>query len=56
VWSISAGTLPSGLRLDPATGVISGIPKRRGAFPFIVSVHDALGAKVAIRYTLNIVR
>jgi hypothetical protein len=56
MWSISVGTLPPGLRLDPATGVISGIPKRRGAFPFIVSVHDALGAKVAIRYTLNIVR
>jgi hypothetical protein len=56
VWSVSVGALPPGLRLDPATGVLNGVPKRRGAFPFIVSVHDALGATVAIRYTLNIVR
>lgn len=56
VWSIPVGTLPRGLLLDPATGVISGVPRRRGAYPFIVSVHDALGAAVAIRYTLNIVR
>jgi hypothetical protein len=56
VWSVSVGALPPGLRLDPATGVLNGVPKRRGAFPFIVSVHDAVGATVAIRYTLNIVR
>ena len=56
VWSVSVGALPPGLRLDPATGVLDGVPKRRGAFPFIVSVHDAVGASVAIRYTLNIVR
>jgi large repetitive protein len=56
VWSIPAGTLPRGLRLDPATGAISGVPRRRGAYPFVVSVHDALGATVAIRYTLTIVR
>jgi hypothetical protein len=36
--------------------VISGVPKRRGTFPFVVSVHDALGATVAIRYALRVVR
>jgi large repetitive protein len=56
VWSIAVGALPPGLRLDPTTGVITGVPKRRGAFPFVVSVHDALGATVAIRYRLKIVR
>jgi large repetitive protein len=55
-WSTSAGVLPPGLRLDGATGVISGVPTRRGVYPFVVSVHDALGATVAIRYTLNILR
>jgi hypothetical protein len=39
-----------------ATGVISGVPKRRGTFPFVVSVQDALGTTVAIGYALRIVR
>jgi hypothetical protein len=56
LWNISVGTLPPGLGLDSTTGVISGVPRRRGTYPFVVSVHDALGAAVAIRYWLKIVR
>jgi hypothetical protein len=40
-WSISAGTLPAGLNLDPITGVISGTPTARGTSPFTVQVQDA---------------
>jgi len=40
-WSVSTGTLPPGLSLDPAAGVISGIPTQPGTFSFGVSVSDA---------------
>jgi hypothetical protein len=40
-WSISAGKLPDGLELDPATGIISGIPKERGDFRVTVAVVDS---------------
>jgi hypothetical protein len=49
-----SGKLPSGLKLNSATGVISGVPKRAGSFRFSVSVKDALGATVSIRYVLLI--
>jgi lysophospholipase L1-like esterase len=40
-WSVTSGALPSGLSLDPTTGVISGIATAAGTFPFAISVSDA---------------
>jgi len=40
-WSIKAGSLPSGLSLDPTTGVISGAPAESGTFHFTVQVWDS---------------
>jgi hypothetical protein len=40
-WSVSSGSLPPGLSIDPAAGVISGIPTQPGTFSFGVSVSDA---------------
>jgi hypothetical protein len=42
-WSISAGALPNGLVIDPATGRISGTPANAGMANFTVQVADALG-------------
>ena len=40
-WSIPVGSLPAGLTLHAATGVISGTPKAGGNFTFTVQVTDS---------------
>ncbi|HXW72703.1 MAG TPA: putative Ig domain-containing protein [Methylocella sp.] len=39
-WSVSAGALPAGLRLNPSTGEISGSPTASGTFSFTITVSD----------------
>jgi len=55
-WALASGALPSGLKLDAATGVITGKTSRSGRFRFTVVVTDSLGAKSAMTYTLRVVR
>jgi len=43
VWSVSTGTLPPGLTLNPSTGLLSGTPTTAGNYPFTVRVADATG-------------
>jgi uncharacterized repeat protein (TIGR01451 family) len=40
-WSITAGALPPGLSLNPATGAITGTPTAAGPFSFDVTVTDS---------------
>jgi subtilase family serine protease len=40
-WSVTSGSLPAGLSLAPATGVISGTPATAGTYTFTVQVADA---------------
>ncbi|MBI4121997.1 MAG: hypothetical protein HY461_01560 [Parcubacteria group bacterium] len=40
-WSITAGTLPTGLSIAAATGVISGTPTTPGGYTFTVQVADS---------------
>jgi len=55
-WTLAAGSLPSGLKLNAATGVISGKPRGAGRYRFTVAVADSLGAKVAMTYGLTVRR
>lgn len=51
---VSAGSLPPGLSLDGATGVLSGQPAATGSFAFTVTARDADGVEVAKAFTLAI--
>lgn len=42
-FSVSSGTLPSGLLLDGGTGAISGVPGAVGTFAYTASVADSSG-------------
>lgn len=43
-WSIDVGTLPTGLVLNPATGLLSGTPTTEGQFNFTIKAVDSLGS------------
>jgi hypothetical protein len=55
-WAVAAGALPSGLKLDSASGVLAGTPLTTGRFRFTIAVTDALGAKAGMTYTLRVKR
>jgi hypothetical protein len=40
-WTISSGSLPTGLDINPTTGEISGTPTAAGPFDFTVQVQDS---------------
>jgi uncharacterized protein (TIGR03437 family) len=53
-WSVSAGSLPNNMTLNPSTGLLSGAPLASGSFPFTVKVTDAGGCVGTQSYTLVI--
>ncbi len=44
IWSISAGSLPSGLALNSSSGVVSGTPTQSGGFSVTFQAKDSAGA------------
>ena len=53
-WSVISGSLPAGLTLAPATGVISGTPTAQGTFSFTAQVEDASGTKASAGFSILI--
>jgi len=53
-YVISSGTLPTGLTLNPATGLISGAPLQGGLFNFTIQATDANGCIGARPYSLTV--
>ncbi len=55
-WSLSAGSLPTGLTLAAGTGLISGTPTATGTFNFTARVTDAnsLSATRALSITIDV--
>jgi len=53
-WSITSGTLPAGLSLDPATGIITATPIQTGNSSFTVQVTDSNGASGSMALTITI--
>jgi hypothetical protein len=53
-WSITSGSLPAGLSLDPATGAISGTPTGTGTGTFTVAATDSANPAATATASLSI--
>ncbi len=53
-WSITGGSLPTGMTLNPVTGVLSGTPQSSGTFPLTVQVTDGALPVVSQNVTLTV--
>ncbi|MCU0437663.1 MAG: putative Ig domain-containing protein [Raineya sp.] len=53
IWSVSSGSLPTGLSLNSSTGVISGTPTTIGTFSFTIEANNS-GCVASRAYTVSI--
>lgn len=51
-FSVSAGTLPTGLSLNSATGAITGTPTAANSFSFTITATDTVSAATSKAYTV----
>lgn len=52
--TFSGGSLPGGMSIDPASGVLSGMPASGGNFAFTLAVTDAANATAQRNYVLRV--
>jgi hypothetical protein len=55
VWSVAAGSIPSGLSLSTSTGLLSGTPTTPGTYNFTIGVVDQSKETDSVAYTIAIV-
>jgi len=53
-WAVTGGSLPPGFALDPATGILSGIPTTATTYGFTVQLTDSTKTSVSKNFTLTI--
>jgi hypothetical protein len=53
-FSVTSGTLPAGLTLNPLTGILSGIATETGTFAFTVTAIDANGCRGSVCCILRV--
>jgi len=53
-WSVSSGSPPPGLSLNPSTGLLSGTPTTAGSYVFTVKITDTAGGSATKPVTLVI--
>jgi YVTN family beta-propeller protein len=53
-FAVTAGALPAGITLDPATGVLTGTPTTAGTASFTITATDASGLTASRAYTLTV--
>jgi photosystem II stability/assembly factor-like uncharacterized protein len=53
-WSVSAASLPNGLTLDAATGIISGMPTAGGTYSFSIQLEDGRPEAVTKDFTMAV--
>ena len=51
-WKVTKGPLPKGVKLDKATGVLSGKPTKAGRYRITVEATDALKVKATKSFTI----
>ena len=51
-WSVGSGTLPQGLTLGQATGMITGAPALPGTFPLKLLATDSRGVTIPVELTI----
>ena len=54
VWAVTAGSLPDGLALDAASGLVSGRPSAPGPFELSIQVSDNAGAVSSRQFSLSV--
>jgi len=54
VWSLQSGSLPTGLTLNAATGLISGTPTALGVYSFTIKVTDASNSTFTRDFTMTV--
>jgi Putative Ig domain len=54
-WSLTAGTLPAGFTMNPATGAITGTPTAPSSTPLTLVVTDSIGLQTTVALKLVVV-